>query len=482
MKETFIADLKPGDKFNGLIVARSGVELKDAANGPFLALTLSDCTGRRSARKFQATPREQEMVCASQFLCVSGTVEGGQYSGQLKLDAVHSSGRPADMDLFLPPPPANHREQKQRFAGLMKSVQEPSLHRLLRVIFDAQGPTWSDFCNAFAAKGIHHAYRGGLLEHSAEVAELCDGACNVMPTLRRDFLVTGALLHDIGKLDEMEHGLNAGEFTDSGTLEGHVVSGAFRIRQAAESLSGFPVNLKHALTHLVLSHHNLPEHGAAKAPACAEAFVLAQCDMTSARVHEFHKAAATAAGGQIAVRLGRTNGGCVYVGDLGLQEPTTKTAAVEPLTAEPALTFATNARVEPELTTFTTRFRVMGLVAAGAPEQSSEEDEETREAIPPVCGADYLLRVTGESMIGAGIMDGDLLFVKSQEIAADGDIVIAHLAASGQIVKRLRCPGGDAQIGRAWLDSENPSPEYPPIPFNEDTRIQGRVVGLLRDF
>lgn len=472
MKDTFIADLKPGDRFQSLIVARSGVEWKEAVNGPFLALTLSDCTGRRSARKFQATLHEREIVLASQFVCVSGAVETGQYSGQLKIDAVRAWDTPVNMDDFLPPRPRDYKEQQQRFAGLVKSVQEPNLGRLLRLVFDSEQPTWKQFCNAYAAKSIHHAYRGGLLEHSAEVAELCDSACAVIPALRRDFLVTGALLHDIGKLDEMEHGLNAGEFTDSGTLEGHVVSGAFRIRQAAERLAGFPVNLKSALTHLILSHHGLPQYGAAKTPACAEAVVLAQCDMISARVHEFHQAAALAANGQIAVRLSRTDGGRVYVGDLGLQQSPAK-IAVEPLPS-----FTTTARAEPELTTFKTRFRVMGLVAAGAPEQSSEENEETREAIAPACGADYLLRVTGESMIGAGIMDGDLVFVKSQETASDGDIVIAHLAASGQIVKRLRWSGADG----IWLDSENPSPQYAPIPFTEDSRIQGKVVGLLRDF
>lgn len=478
MKDTLIADLKPGDRFHNLIAARSGVEWKEAANGPFLAMTLSDCSGRRSARKFQATLHEREMVFASQFVCVSGAVEAGQYSGQLKIDAVRAWDTPVNMNDFLPPRPHDYKKQQLRFACLVKSVQEPNLGRLLRLVFDAQQPTWKQFCNAFAAKSIHHAYGGGLLEHSAEVAELCDRACAVIPALRRDFLVTGALLHDIGKLDEMEHGLNAGEFTDAGTLEGHVILGAFRIRQAAESLVGFPANLKLALSHLILSHHGLPEFGAAKTPACAEAVVLAQCDMISARVHEFHQAAAPAAAGQIAVRLTRTDGGRVYVGDLGLQEPPVKPVVVEPVMAEPALTFATNARAEPELTTFTTRFRVMGLVAAGAPEQSSEEDEETREAIAPVCGADYLLRVTGESIIGAGILDGDLVFVKTQETAADGDIVIAHLAASGQIVKRLRRSGADG----VWLDSENPSPHYAPIPFTEDTRIQGKVVGLLRDF
>ena len=96
----------------------------------------------------------------------------------------------------------------------------------------------------------------------------------------------------------------------------------------------------------------------------------------------------------------------------------------------------------------------------------------------PLGGADYLLHVTGESMIGAGILDGDLLFVRSEGPVKNGDIVVAHLAGEGEVVKRLQ---RHSEEGEAWLMSENSNPAYQPIRLDEETRIQGRVTGLLRD-
>jgi 3'-5' exoribonuclease len=130
-----------------------------------------------------------------------------------------------------------------------------------------------------------------LLEHCGEVAALCDPCASTLPHLNRDLLVTAAMLHDIGKLEEMESGLRSGEYTLAGQLVGHVVLGTYTVTRAADSLEDFPPVLLHELMHLILSHHGRPEHGAARPPLCAEAVVLSLCDLMSARVAQCHEAA-----------------------------------------------------------------------------------------------------------------------------------------------------------------------------------------------
>jgi repressor LexA len=109
---------------------------------------------------------------------------------------------------------------------------------------------------------------------------------------------------------------------------------------------------------------------------------------------------------------------------------------------------------------------------------SSEEDEETREVMVPAGGADYLLNVTGDSMTGAGIIQGDLLLVRAQQVARDGQIVVAHLSAGGEVVKRLR---RDPDENSCWLDSESADGRYEPILLDSASCIQGIFVGLIRD-
>ena len=113
---------------------------------------------------------------------------------------------------------------------------------------------------------------------------MCDRMASVLPHLDRDLLVTCALLHDIGKLEEMESDLSAGEYTPAGQLVGHIVLGTCLVASAAEKIPGFPAKLKHEVMHLILSHHGEPEWGAARRPMCAEALILSQCDTLSAKV------------------------------------------------------------------------------------------------------------------------------------------------------------------------------------------------------
>lgn len=303
---------------------------------------------------------------------------------------------------------------------------------------------------------------------------MCRNACRIFPELRHDLVVCAALLHDFGKLSELDA---QGNLTDTGVLVGHIAEGMYQIRRAAESIPGLPQSLTQELTHLILSHHGQKEYGSPQTPATLEAQVLTYCDQLSASVthHLEGKERLRKHGG----RFARKGNDMIWAGDpqsscfdlSGQKADTVRNVQKDPFDDSPAPIPAT------------IRLPLLGWVAAGEGDQGSSFDrpenaEEWREVVEPPGGADFLLRVTGDSMVGAGIVEGDLLFVKrTTEAPRSGQIVVAVVPdGPGGVVKRFEA---DA-TGTPRLVSENSA--YAPIPVTENVRVQGRVVHLLRDY
>lgn len=454
-KGLFIEDLIPGTMISPSVFVIKGAELKDSkAGGQYISLTLSDWTGSRDARRFKPTTSDIEALLESRFAKITGRVETKpEYAGQIIIDTAVSIS-PVDHSPFIKQLPPQQAERWRQFGTMLRSVAEPNLQALLRAIFDAA--TLDQFKRAVAASSHHHDYPGGLLEHTLEVACLCDRACTVLPGLRRDLLVTGALLHDLGKLDEMEHGVTAGAYTTSGNLVGHIVSGAMRVARAAGSIDGFPDSLLHGVTHLILSHHGQLEYGAAKEPLFAEAFVLAQCDVMSARVFQCRRVTERAVPGQTAVRTGPKE--FVFVGPIQIDENVTVTTTT-------ATSFST-----------VRTYHVLGAGSAASAERNgSAKTQETRDAVPPAGGADFLLRVADDGMAGTGILKGDLVFVRKEAQPSDGQIVVANIPGTGAMVKRLQLSAAGATLTSAGAQND-------PITITEKITIQGVVTGVIRDF
>ena len=281
-----IAELAPGQSFENAVFAALDVALKTGGSGaPYLQLKLRDCSGLVNAILWSAPPTILETLGTTKLVKVRGIVDAGpRFRGDFKLSQIQAHPEPEDLTPFLTPLPQNHAAHKGRFVDLIRSVKDPHLKALLKSVFDGSGDLWPRFEVAPAAKTMHHAHRGGLLEHCGEVALLCDRIASVLPHLDRDLLVSCALLHDIGKLEEMDTDLAAGEYTPAGQLVGHIVLGTCLVAGAAEQIPGFPAQLKHEIMHLILSHHGEPEWGAARRPMCAEALILSQCDQISAKV------------------------------------------------------------------------------------------------------------------------------------------------------------------------------------------------------
>jgi len=281
-----LIDFQPGERFENAVFAISDRQMKHANNGTlFLSLTLRDCTGERNARWFSPPADILAQLEGTRLVRVKGRVEIPHpvFGGSFRLESCESIETPDDLSPYLPPLPADHAAHRARFFEVVRAVKSTPLKALLKEIFRLDGEIWKAFETAPAAKGMHHSHRGGLLEHSGEVALLCERVAATLPYLDRDLLIAGALLHDIGKLDEMESDLACGEYTTAGHLVGHVVLGTCTVASAIEKIEDFPIALKHELMHLILSHHGRPEHGAARVPMCAEAMVLSLCDLMSAK-------------------------------------------------------------------------------------------------------------------------------------------------------------------------------------------------------
>lgn len=476
-KGLYIDELAAGKRFSDCIFVVTSTEVKQDKNGKsFLLLGLTDRTGTSNARLFNCTREQIAKITGTRYVCASGTVSEGKYAGSISLDDCFPVPQPEDEAPFTRSVQADHSDQIKRFKRLMASIVDPHLSSLLRQIFDSNVSVRKRFAYATAAKVMHHAYPGGLLEHSSEVAELCDSVCGVIPGVRRDLVVTAALVHDIGKLDEMEHGVAMGEYTEAGHLIGHVVLGACRVAQAADAIPDFPKAVKMAVMHLVLSHPGALEYEAAKVPACMEAMILAQCDLISARAFQYRSTLALAMPGQVSTHVPGLSR--VYLGDLGIPSPGHDVVfrngtTIKRAEAAPALSFQTVVNLQ-----------IRGRVAAGDPEDpSSSEENQTRTVVPPPEGADYLLRVDGDSMTGVRIFEHDLLLIKSQSTAKDGDIVVAEIDGEGETVKTLRYApvGGVATDGTPYPRLEPANPSYDPIPITSGTHIVGKVVGLIRD-
>jgi 3'-5' exoribonuclease len=172
---------------------------------------------------------------------------------------------------------------------LVSTVQNPHLRALLERVFGPAAPTWQQFREAPAAKRYHQAYRHGLLEHCLSVAQAVSAISATFPGIDRDVAVTGALLHDIGKLEAYTADPLAIDMTDLGKLQGEIPLGYYRIRRLIEDLPGFPEQLAVAVLHIILSHHGTLEHGSPVVPCTREATLVHMIDNLGGRLGSFDR-------------------------------------------------------------------------------------------------------------------------------------------------------------------------------------------------
>jgi 3'-5' exoribonuclease len=268
-------------------------ELRAGRSGSeFIFLSLQDSTGQVVAKLMSDVDRYKDEFDAGEFVRVEG--RASSYNGRLELvlstirrvnpdqdrrdgfreeDAILSAPRPID-------------EMWAELQGHLHGIKNNHLRVLLnRIVMDheAQLRVWP------AAQVIHHAYRGGFLEHITKMAEVGRFVSNAYGA-EWDLVLAGIVLHDIGKLQELAYEGGAGSYTRDGNLVGHIALGIVMVREAINGISGFPDELRAHVEHLIASHHGVREHGSPVEPKTVEAFILASIDELDAKLSQVRRA------------------------------------------------------------------------------------------------------------------------------------------------------------------------------------------------
>jgi 3'-5' exoribonuclease len=197
---------------------------------------------------------------------------------------------------------------------LIATVQSPHLRLLLAAMFAPGSPTWTKYRQAPAAKHYHQAYAHGLLEHSLTVAQAVGAISAVFPGIDRDVAVTGALLHDIGKLEAYDMSSSGIEMSDRGRLHGEIALGYFRVRSEIERIDGFPEEVSLALLHIILSHHGSLEHGSPVVPCTREATLVHMADNLGSKLGSFDRLERALADGELWAHYDKGIGAFAYFG------------------------------------------------------------------------------------------------------------------------------------------------------------------------
>jgi 3'-5' exoribonuclease len=172
---------------------------------------------------------------------------------------------------------------------LISTIQNPHLRLLLDLVFGESSPTWAAYREAPAAKRYHQAYRHGLLEHSLTVAQAVSAISATFPGIDRDVAITGALVHDIGKVDAFAIDGDAISMSDDGRLYGEIPLGYYTIRKLIEAVEDFPPELEQAVLHIILSHHGTLAHGSPVVPCTREAALVHAIDKLGAQLGSFDR-------------------------------------------------------------------------------------------------------------------------------------------------------------------------------------------------
>jgi len=282
MKRVYVKDLVEGLRVDDAFVVASKSVGSTRSGSPYLRLRLADRTGAICAVKWNATEAEIAAFGEKDIVRVRGTAGNYQEELQLTLDSCRKADEPVDPADFLPVSQRDPDEMLAELKLILSTIRCPSLSQLLRRFFDDP-----EFIGAFreapAAKRAHHAWVGGLLEHTLGVVRACAALADLYPRVDRDLLLTAAALHDAGKIEEYTWSAAIGT-SDSGYLIGHLVSATVMVREAAESVDGFDQITSLALQHAILAHHGFKEFGSPKRPKSIEAQVLHMADDLDAKV------------------------------------------------------------------------------------------------------------------------------------------------------------------------------------------------------
>lgn len=287
----YINELHEGENIIEHYLCKSRQTMKSRNGKNYLSLKLQDKTGMVDAKVWDLNNDIQSFQ-ENDFIKVDAFVTTFNNELQLNVKRIRRSREgeydPAD---FVPSTDKNIDEMYDQLMGYIKTMKNPYLKKLLEEIFLHHPVISKEFKYHSAAKAMHHSFRGGLVEHTLSVTQLCDFLAPRYNYVNRDILVASAMLHDVGKVLELSD-FPTNDYTDDGQLLGHLILGSELIRDAAAKIDGFPKRLESLMKHCMLSHHGEYEYGSPKLPSTPEAFLLHCADNLDAKTKMIEEALA----------------------------------------------------------------------------------------------------------------------------------------------------------------------------------------------
>lgn len=291
MEPKYINELVSGERVESIFAVVDKQARTTRAGKQFLSLKLSDKTGTIDAVVWENAEALALKFEKGDFIGVRADVGSYQGTNQLTLLALKKVEKtPEYTARFLPTAGKDVGEMAAELEVMAGGVTHPKVRELLMGFF-ADAAFMERFKAASAAKGMHHVFAGGLVQHTLKVARLCDQIFReyeatdpaIAKMINRDLLVAGAIIHDIGKIEELssEPGF---DYTLEGRLVGHISLGLMTVKERIDNIEGFPKEAAWLLMHMLLAHHGENEYGSPKRPKCMEAFILHYADNLDAKL------------------------------------------------------------------------------------------------------------------------------------------------------------------------------------------------------
>lgn len=286
MAKVFVDGLVEGEAVTTYLLVRAKHVRRKKTGESFLSMVLGDRTGEVPAVMWDGCDEVIPLFGEGDVVKVHGILGTYQRERQLTVQRLRKA-QPSEIvwEEFLPRTQQDVGALLQTIRDVAGALQNPHLRRLLEELL-ADPAFVAAFSAAPAAKELHHAALGGLLEHTVSVVRLCQVMAGHYPRVDRDLLLASAILHDVGKLQELQWD-GAFEYTDQGRLLGHVTLGAMFVRERIRALGDFPTPLEQELIHNILSHHGEYEWGSPKRPKTLEAIILHHVENLDGKVDAF---------------------------------------------------------------------------------------------------------------------------------------------------------------------------------------------------
>ncbi len=285
-KEIYLKDIKQGEKVASTFLVAEKNMAFSLKGSPYLNVRLKDKTGELDGKVWDNAMELDQQFKKGDIIYIEGKAANYKNSIQISIVKIVKNAwedvEPAD---YLPAAKGEVVAMFDEMLAYVEKIQTKPLQDLLQAFFRDQ-KTVELFQRAPAAKGFHHIYLGGLLEHTLSVVRLLEKVSEHYPTLNKDMLITGGILHDIGKIYEFSYD-HIIDYSDEGRLIGHIVMGVEMIDKKIDNIPDFPPQLALELRHIILSHHGEFEFGSPKRPKTLEALVVHYIDDLDAKFNAF---------------------------------------------------------------------------------------------------------------------------------------------------------------------------------------------------